>query len=756
VKTAAGSILVNGVQILGDDGEPIASGGAPNFGANWSDDQELSPFRPVEGFGPTGKGEVAIDSQSADEGNLAVGDSVHLVTPGGPVDAQLVGIFRFGTSGNLAGASIAAFDTATAQQLVLNGKDAFTEIDAAIDDGQTQAEVADRVQAAVGPDVKVQTGEEAADQAASDVGDALGVINNLLLVFAFVSLFVGTFLILNTFSMLVAQRTRELALLRAIGASRRQVTGSLLGEAFFVGFIGATLGVGVGIGVAYAIQALFKFIGLDISSGGLVLLPRTIVIAYVVGIVVTVVAAWAPAWRAARIPPVAAMRDDMTVPQRSLKLRLTIGAIVMALGALALVVGFTVADGSGAAAMVGLGTFLVFMAVVTVSPALSRPVVGVIGAPVKGTRGTVGRLAVENAQRNRRRTASTASALMIGLALVSAVTVISSSFTASINQTLDEQSRFDLELSTANFTAFSPKIANQISALDGVADVSRLRLNSAMANGASATVTGVDPATVSNVFDLSTINATFDQLEPGEVALDTNGLKTNGLKIGDKVTLEFPTGKQELTVASTYDPGISLNGYVVSNTVFDDAGLAPLDFNVYINAVDDAAVPGLRTAIDDILTAYPSVQVQDQAQIKEDLKNQINQLLVLIYGLLALAILIAILGIVNTLALSVVERTREIGLLRAIGLTRPQLRRMVRLESLVIAVYGALLGIVVGVGFGVALQQTLKDSGIQVLEIPWIELVLFVVFAAIAGMLAALWPARRAAKFDVLQAITTE
>ncbi|MEO8328565.1 MAG: FtsX-like permease family protein, partial [Candidatus Nanopelagicales bacterium] len=342
VADAAGDVFVNGLQIIGADGEPIASGGAPNFGANWSDNEALTPLRLVEGQGPTGPGEVAIDSESADDGDLAVGDTVSLVTPGAPIEAELVGIFRFGSSGNLAGASIAAFDTKEAQELLLGGKDAFTSIDVSIDEGLTQSEVASKVQVAVGPEVKVSTGEESADAATTDIAEALQFINIFLLVFAFVSLFVGTFIILNTFSMLVAQRTRELALLRALGASRRQVTGSLLGEAVVVGLIGATLGCLAGIGVASAIQALFSAVGLDVSAGGLVVEPSRIVLGYVVGVLVTLVAAWAPAWRAARIPPVAAMRDDVTIPQRTLTRRVTIGVATLVVGVIALVLGFTV------------------------------------------------------------------------------------------------------------------------------------------------------------------------------------------------------------------------------------------------------------------------------------------------------------------------------------------------------------------------------------------------------------------------------
>jgi putative ABC transport system permease protein len=345
---------------------------------------------------------------------------------------------------------------------------------------------------------------------------------------------------------------------------------------------------------------------------------------------------------------------------------------------------------------------------------------------------------------------------MIGLALVSAISVLAASITASINRSIDEQFSFDELISTATFTPFSPDIADAVAAVDGVSTVSRMRLNNATIENQDAIVTGVDPATIAEVVNLADVGASFDELGSGEIALDSRGIEANGFAIGDPVTVAFPTGKETLTLASSYEPSVTFTGYVVSNQVFDEAGLKPLDFQVYIKAAPDADVATVRAAIDDVVADYPTVQVQDQTQFKDAVQEQVNQLLALIYGLLALAIVIAVLGIVNTLALSVIERTREIGLLRAVGLTRRQLRRMVRLESLVIALYGAVLGVVVGVGFGIALQQVLSSSGIDVLQIPWLNLGVFVVLAALVGILAALWPARRAGKLDVLRAITTE
>jgi putative ABC transport system permease protein len=345
---------------------------------------------------------------------------------------------------------------------------------------------------------------------------------------------------------------------------------------------------------------------------------------------------------------------------------------------------------------------------------------------------------------------------MIGLALVSAISVIAASTTASINGAVDDQFKLDLLVETGDFTPFSPAIADEIEDIDGVSSVSRLRATNAVVDGVDHFITGVDPATIGNAIDIESMGAQFESLTPDEFALDADGIESNGLSIGDTVEIEFPTGPQELTLASSYEGSITFVGYVMSLEAFDAAGIKPLDFQVYVNFDEGADADAVRSQIETILEDYPRVELRDQAEFKEAIQEQVNQLLTLIYGLLALAIIIAILGIVNTLALSVIERTREIGLLRAVGMTRGQLRNMIRWESIVIAVYGALLGVVVGVGFGVALQRASASSGIDRLAIPWVSLVVFVIVAAIVGLFAAWWPARRAAKLDVLKAITTE
>jgi len=367
IQRAGGAVLVDGVTILGADRSPLGVQGAPHFGSNWGDDPDLSPFRLQSGRGPTTTGEVAIDSVSADKGQLSVGDTIDLITPKGAQTAKLVGIFQYGSTGNLAGATIAAFDLKTAQDTLLGGKRGFTEIDAVADDGTSQTTAADAVRAALGGDVKVQTGQQAADQNASDLTNSLRFINVFLLIFAGIALFVGTFIILNTFAILVGQRSKELALLRAVGATRSQVTRSVLTEALIIGVVGSALGVLAGMGVAYALQALFTAIGAEIPTGGLVLKPQTVVIGMSVGIVITVLAALAPSWRASRVAPVAAMRDDFTLPARSLHLRAIVGSVVLVLGAIGLLVGVVVKG--GAISLAGLGILAILIGAIVVSPA---------------------------------------------------------------------------------------------------------------------------------------------------------------------------------------------------------------------------------------------------------------------------------------------------------------------------------------------------------------------------------------------------
>ncbi len=755
VAKATGVVLGDGITVIDADGAAIGTQGAPRFGANWEDDQELTPFRLVEGRGPSGPDEVALDSVSAQKGGYGVGDEVALVGPDGPFSARLAGIFRYGTSGNLAGATIAAFDTPQAQQLVLGGADAFTEVDAIAASGVGQDTLAAAVSSALGDVVTVRTGQQAADEAAAAISEGLAFVNVFLLVFAGIALFVGTFIILNTFSMLVAQRSQELALLRAIGATRGQVTRSLVVESALVGLAGSLVGIGVGVAVAFGLQGLFAAIGAEIPTDGLVVSPRTIAVGLIVGVVATVLAALAPALRASRIAPMAALRDDATLPSRSLRLRAVVGSVLLVAGVAAMAAG--AATGSDGAPLVGIGVVVALIGTIVVSPAIARPLVRTLGFAFPRLFGTVGRLALENAERQPRRTAATASALMIGLALVSALTIFAMSAKASITAVIDRV--IGAEFIVSNGVQRTPIAASTVDALSGVpgvAAVSPVASVPAEIDGSITAVVAIDPASFGRMVAITTVDGSLADLGTDGIAIDTGTAASSGLSIGDPVAVRFVDGSRDFRVAAVFESAGEFGGYVASRQAVTALGMDPGDRVIYVKAEPGADLAQVQADLEAAVADDPTVQVQSQAQFAQEITSNVDQVLLVMVMLLSLAVLIAVLGIVNTLVLSVAERTREIGMLRAVGALRRQVRTMIVLEALVIAVFGAVVGLGLGVGFAVALQRTLVDQGITELDIPWVGLVLFLVVAGLVGVLAAVWPAFRAGRLNVLRAIATE
>lgn len=753
-----GNVTVGNVYVIDEDGKLVGGNGPPSFAVNFNDAPSITD-RPVlsvdEGEEPSGPGEIMLDEFTAEQAGYEIGDTVPLVTLGDQprLDATLTGIAKFG-EGSLQGATLTVFDTLAMQELFFDGRDVYTDIWLTAEEGVSQEQLRSEAAAVIPDDLVARTGDDVAEESQNDFEEAIGFISIFLLVFAGIALVVGTFLIINTFSILVAQRSRELALLRALGASRRQVTRSVLLESFIVGVVGSTIGLFLGFGLPPALTALMRAIGIDLRLDGLVFQPRTAIVAYAVGVIVTMLAAYVPARRASRIAPVAALRDDIALPESSIRRRSIVGAIVVVVGAGLMAVGLAGEGGTGAA-LVGIGILCVLLGVAALSPVVGRPVLHALGRIFRPF-GMVGRLATQNSLRNPRRTAATASALMIGLALVATMSVLGSSANASIDKMVEENLAADYVVSNAIGAPFSPGIAEQAAQVDGVEAVASYRGQPVDVDDQEIWGGATDPEAFTQMIDSTVTAGSLDDLSGSTVAMDIGTAEDLGLSVGDQVDLEFPGSDQQVELVATYDDNPAMGQYVVPISVFDAAQVRPADSYVYIIREDGASETQVRADLEKLVEDVPTVSLKDQEEFADEFKANINQLLFLIYALLGLAIVIAVLGIINTLALSVIERTREVGLLRAVGMSRRQLRRMVRLEAIAIAVLGAVLGVMMGVVFGVTLQRAIADEGLDVLSVPYLNLSVFVLIAALVGVLAALLPARRAARLDILQAITTE
>lgn len=754
VKTAEGGVFGYAQMIDPATGDSIGGVGPPTLGVNWSDTSAGLVVR--SGEKPVDADQVAVDAGTAKKYDLTVGQTIRILFQGPPREFTIVGIAGFGDADNLAGATLAVFDTPTAQD-VLGKTGMFDEIDVVADPGVTAVQLQQRIAGALPKGVEAVTSTEVADEQSKQLKEALGFFRTALLIFAFIALFVGAFIIFNTFSIIVAQRTRELALLRAIGASRRQVLSSVVIEAFVIGLVASAIGLLAGIGIAVGLKGLLAAFGLDLPSTSMQLQLRTVVYAFVVGTVVTVFASILPARRAARVAPVQALRESAdTGAGGSLHRRLIAGLVVAGVGVAALLYGLF-GNRSNAGALIGLGAAMTFVGIAILSPLGARPLAGVIGAPIRRM-GIQGKLGRENAMRNPRRTASTASALMIGLGLVSMVSILSASLKSSFDAALQKSLKADFVLTTSSFTAFSPDAAVSVREVPGVAAVAEFRQGGFQVKGSAAFLTAVDPASIEQVSNLELSPGALASLDDGKVAVYEKTAEENGWAVGDEIPSAFASvGKEPLTVGGTFgEQGVVGGDYVVSLETYERFYAEQLDTFAMVKLEPGADPASVQTAIEAATKDFGGLQVQDQTAFREQQAGFIDQLLGLVTALLAMAILIALFGIVNTLGLSIFERTRELGLLRAVGMGRKQVKRMIRWESVIIAIMGALLGVVIGVGFGWALQQALAPEGVTELKIPVGQLVLYVVFAGFAGVLAAIWPARRAAKLNVLESISYE
>ena len=765
VAQADGSVDGLGLYLLDTDDKLVGTGGAPTLSFNYADTPNIAGDETLtleEGRWPEADDEVAINSASAEAGGYEVGDEVTVIPPsvatGGPITQKLtlVGLAGFNGGGGTAGSTLVIFSTPGAQQMFLDGEDAFTSVSLTAAEGVSQKELVAAADEVLPAGYEGVTGDEIIEESQSAIGEFLGFISIFLGVFAVIAVIVGGFIIANTFSILVAQRVRELALLRALGASRKQVRRSVLVEAFLMALLGSTLGLFVGLGLARGLAGLFGTFGLQINGSVLNLTPLTIVAAYAVGIVVTVVAAYLPARRAAKVAPVAAMRDDVAMSEGSLRRRTLIGAVLLVIGAVIALAGVVGAPGNDAI-WIGVGAVVWVLTVAAISAVIGRPVLAACRALFSRVFGTTGRLAGDNAIRNPRRTGATASALMIGLTLVSAVGVLAASMNASMDKLVDEQFESDFLVQSPVYGTFPVELGTQMEEVDGVSVVSRQQAVMARVDDdKDPTYLIATDQAFSEVYDLTMLEGSEDLADSGEAIISESQATDKDLELGSTMQLHFPGDKVvPVEVTGIFEDSAVAGGINIGFGALEAGGVKRVDNTLSINIEDGASAGAVKDGLDAIIEDLPIVAVQDKKDFAESLAAQINQLLYMVYGLLALSIVIAIIGIVNTLSLSVIERTREIGLLRAVGLSRRRLRRMVTLESVTISVMGAVLGLVLGLVIGVLLQRSLADD-LQVLAIPFVSLVVFLVIAVVFGVLAAIVPAVRASRMRVLQAIATE
>ncbi|GGN31512.1 ABC transporter permease [Streptomyces fuscichromogenes] len=740
--------------------------GAPTIATDWYLTHR-SPVKLTSGHAPQGAGQALLDADTADKKHVRIGDTLTVQAQPGTFRVEIVGIATFTTTNP--GAALVFLDPAVAAKELLGSPGRATSISVDAAQGVTDAVLKGRIGAAIGTGTyDLKTADEQAKSSAADLGGFLDVIKYVMLGFAGIATLVGVFLIVNTFSMLIAQRTRELGLLRALGADRRQVRRSVLTEAVLLGLVGSTLGLGAGIGLALGLIKLMTAFGMNLKTTEMVIGWGTPVAAYVVGVGVTFVAAYLPARRAATVSPMAALADaEIAGIGKPLRTRAIVGGIVGALGAAALAGCATASKTASAASLLGLGVVLTLIATVIAGPLLVRPVIRVLGGAFPALFGPVGRMSQRNALRNPRRTGATAAALMVGLALVGGMSVASASMSKSFDQQIDRTLGADFIVQNSNFLPFTGEITDKVRGTAGVGLVVRQRFTPVavrLPDGKRVTTTaaGYD-SQVDQVAHVAYKGGdTAAALAPGSLGMNVTFAEDHKVRLGSVLAVEFPGGKRaEMKVGALSDQD-SGSGFGTQGGLF--FGIATVqkyvpggqDSSLYVNRAPGTTADQLRSRLERTLAPYPQVQVRDQADYKKLVHDQIAVLLYLVYALLGLAIVIAVLGVVNTLALSVVERTREIGLLRAIGLARRQLRRMIRLESVVIAVFGAVLGLALGLVWGVCTQQVLALQGLKALAVPWGTIIAVVIGSAVVGIVAALLPALRASRMNVLAAIAHE
>jgi putative ABC transport system permease protein len=752
VRTAEGSVFGT-AQIIGRDGEPAGADGPPTLGFSWTDDPVLNPLEIIAGAPPRGPDEVVIDKTTADDEGFAPGDRVRIITASGSADYRLVGIVAFGDENNLAGATLTAFTTATAQR-VLDSPDRFATVGVTADPGVSDAALARRVEAILPTGYEAITGETASEEASDQFKEFVDIFRNFLLAFAVVALFVGSFIIFNAFKITVAQRTRQLGLLRAVGASAGQVVGSVLLEAALIGLAASIIGVAFGIAFAALLRAGFNAIGFSLPPTTLQIEPRSVVAGLIVGLVVTFVAAVVPAWKASRVPPIAAMRDVHVAGSPRARLAVAIGLTALGVG---LVLFGLLAPLGGLAqrfTFIGLGALLLFVGAAMLTQYIARPLARLFGAPMARA-GLAGRLGQENAMRNPSRTAQTAAALTIGVALVTVVTVIAASLNDTFVEAIDEQVRADLLILADNEQPFSPAATATLAGSSELSAVTAWRDGEFKdADDDTQSLGALDPATLEQVYDPDVTEGSMARLAGAGIALQEDYARDKNLDVGSIMPVLFAkTGPTQLQVVALFEDE-SFDRFFISLETYERHFTTQQDTIILARAGEGVTPEAAKAVAEADLADFPNLVVRTRAEYKDWVADQINTFLRLFYVLLAMAVVIAIFGIVLTLALSVFERTREIGLLRAVGLSAHGVRAMIRWEAVIVALIGALVGLVLGVFLGVVSVSAIPEF--KAVAIPWTSMIVFFVVAGVFGVLAAILPARRAARLNILEAIQAE
>ena len=764
VAAAAGTIG-DQVKLIGRDGKVISTKGGEAIAGSVDprNDAQFNPLKLVSGAWPVGNGQIAIDQRTSEKKHFAVGDTISVAADQGIRQFEITGVATFASASSIGASTIAIFDVPTAQDLFdKDGK--FDEVQVAARPGVTPEKLAGEIRPLLPETAKVKTAEAQTQEQVDNVNEGVGIFQKVLLAFGGIALFVGAFVIANTLSITIAQRMREFATLRTIGGSRRQVLRIVMLEALVVGAVASLFGLLFGLAIAKGLNALFSALGVEFPSGGTILATRTIVVSLTVGIVVTLLASLRPAIKATRVPPIAAVREGATLPSSRLsRFGPIVSIVTLALGILLLVYGIFGGGMTIAARLMalGLGTLILFVGVALNAKRAVRPLAAVLGWPGARIGGSAGTLARENAMRNPSRTASTASALMIGLALITFVAILGAGLRTSFGDAVDKLFVADYALTAENdFDPFTAQADHAVGGTPGVTAVSPIRAGDARVFGDNIQVTAVD-TNLAKTVRIDWLHGTTSvpaQLGKDGAFVDKDYAKDHDLKVGSPIAVKTPTGQVlNLRLKGIFDPpkgGSPFGSVTMSAATFDANYAKPQNLMTLVN-IKGGANAANSARLDLSLHAFPDAKVVTAAQFKKNQEADINLTLNLLYGLLGLSVIISLFGVVNTLVLSVFERTRELGMLRAVGMTRRQVRRMIRHESIVTALIGGALGIAVGVFLAVLTTQALSDEGI-VLAIPWTTIGVFVVATIVAGILAAILPARRASRLNILEALQYE